>query len=57
MRISVRNLKLLYGKTVLFQKKQNRIYISSLRKKLESLGSKAEIRSKRGVGYALEVIE
>ena len=33
------------------------VHISGLRKKLESLGSKAEIRSKRGVGYALEVIE
>ena len=33
------------------------VHISGLRKKLESLGSKTEIRSKRGVGYALEVIE
>ena len=33
------------------------VHISGLRKKLESLGSRAEIRSKRGVGYALEVIE
>ena len=33
------------------------VHISGLRKKLESLGSQAEIRSKRGVGYALEVIE
>ena len=30
------------------------VHISGLRKKLESLNSKAEIRSKRGVGYALE---
>ena len=33
------------------------VHISGLRKKLESLGSKTEIRSKRGVGYALEVVE
>ena len=33
------------------------VHISGLRKKLESLNSKAEIRSKRGVGYALEEIE
>ena len=33
------------------------VHISGLRKKLESLGSRAEIRSKRGVGYALEEIE
>ncbi|MCR5370764.1 MAG: response regulator transcription factor [Clostridium sp.] len=33
------------------------VHISGLRKKLESLGSKTEIRSKRSVGYALEVIE
>ena len=32
------------------------VHISGLRKKLESLGSKTEIRSKRGVGYALEEI-
>ena len=30
------------------------VHISGLRKKLESLDSNAEIRSKRGVGYALE---
>ena len=33
------------------------VHISGLRKKLESIGSKTEIRSKRSVGYALEVIE
>ena len=33
------------------------VHISGLRKKLESIGSKAEIRSKRGVGYALEAAE
>ena len=32
------------------------VHISGLRKKLESLGSRTEIRSKRGVGYALEEI-
>ena len=32
------------------------VHISGLRKKLESLGAEAEIRSKRGVGYALEEI-
>ena len=32
------------------------VHISGLRKKLEGLGSKTEIRSKRGVGYALEEI-
>ena len=33
------------------------VHISGLRKKLESLDAGVEIRSKRGVGYALEVIE
>ena len=32
------------------------VHISGLRKKLESIGAQAEIRSKRGVGYALEEI-
>ena len=31
------------------------VYISYLRKKLASLGASAAIRSKRGVGYFLEV--
>lgn len=31
------------------------VYISYLRKKLASLGAAAAIRSKRGVGYYLEV--
>ena len=30
------------------------VHISGLRKKMESLGAHVEIRSKRGVGYALE---
>ncbi len=33
------------------------VHISGLRKKLEALGADVEIRSKRGVGYALEEIE
>jgi DNA-binding response OmpR family regulator len=33
------------------------VHISGLRKKLETLGADVEIRSKRGVGYALEEIE
>ena len=33
------------------------VHISGLRKKLEVLGADVEIRSKRGVGYALEEIE
>lgn len=33
------------------------VHISGLRKKLESLKASAEIRSKRGVGYALEETE
>ena len=33
------------------------VHISGLRKKLESLDADVEIRSKRGVGYALEDIE
>jgi DNA-binding response OmpR family regulator len=32
------------------------VHISGLRKKLETLGAHAEIRSKRGIGYALEEI-
>ena len=31
------------------------VYISYLRKRLQSLGSRVEIRAKRGVGYSLEV--
>ena len=31
------------------------VYISYLRKRLQALGSKVEIRAKRGVGYCLEV--
>ncbi|MBQ7895374.1 MAG: winged helix-turn-helix transcriptional regulator, partial [Oscillospiraceae bacterium] len=30
------------------------VYISYLRKKIQQLGSKAEIRVKRGIGYRLE---
>ena len=33
------------------------VHISGLRKKLETLGADVEIRSKRGVGYALEETE
>lgn len=33
------------------------VHISSLRKKLETLGAHVEIRSKRGIGYALEETE
>ena len=30
------------------------VYLSYLRKRLAALGSKAEIRARRGIGYTLE---